>query len=390
MTGRYPMRCGLQWGVVKPYAQYGLPLAERTLPQALREAGYATAIVGKWHLGHHDRAFLPTARGFDHQYGHYNGAIDYYTHERDGGLDWHRDDHALREEGYSTQLIASEAVRLIRERDKAKPLFLYVPFNAVHAPLMAPEKYFAPYAALPEPRRTFAGMVAVMDECVGQIVAALDGEKMRADTLIIFSSDNGGNAPGKVSDNTPLRGGKHTLYEGGVRVPAFAVWPGKIKPSVVNAPLHMVDWFPTLLALAGASAGELDGADAWKTIAEGTPSPHEFILHNAAPKTGALRAGDWKFILNGHIPDSGGEDEDKPKKQKPDGPEQVELFNIADDPSETKNLAETNPEKLRELRARYDALAAQAVPVQQTAKPKDFVVPAVWGEVPAKDAKDTK
>ena len=176
-------------------------------------------------------------------------------------------------------------------------------------------------------------------------------------------------------------------FAGLAHVPAFAVGPGKIKPGVVNAPLHMVDWFPTLLTLAGAGAGNLDGVDAWRTIAEGAPSPHEFILHNAAPRTGAIRVGDWKFILNGHISDSGGDGEEKPKKAKDDGREQIELFNIADDPGETKNLADSQPEKLRELRARYDALAAQAVPVQQGAKAADFAVPAVWGEAPANNAK---
>jgi len=122
MTGRYPMRHGLQVGVVRPWARYGLPLEERTLPQALREAGYSTAIVGKWHLGHYEPAYLPTQRGFDRQYGHYNGAIDYFTHERDGGFDWHRDDRACHDDGYSTHLIAREAVRLIREQPRDKPL----------------------------------------------------------------------------------------------------------------------------------------------------------------------------------------------------------------------------------------------------------------------------
>src|SRR6266567_3746720 len=134
MTGRYPMRHGLQVGVVRPWAQYGLPLEERTLPQALQEAGYFTAICGKWHLGHFQRAYLPTNRGFSHQYGHYNGALDYFTHLRDGGFDWHRDDRACRDEGYSTHLLAREALRLVREHDGKKPLFLYVPFNAPHAP----------------------------------------------------------------------------------------------------------------------------------------------------------------------------------------------------------------------------------------------------------------
>src|SRR5205823_3781658 len=195
MTGRYPLRHGLQVGVVRPWAQYGLPLEERTLPEALRDAGYETAICGKWHLGHFRPEYLPTRRGFDHQYGHYNGALDYFTPVRDGGFDWHRDDTECRDEGYTTHLLAKEALRLIRGRDKAKPLFLYVPFNAVHAPHQVPESYKAPYASLPEPRRTYAGMVAAMDEAIGQIAAALDETGIRKDTLIVFASDNGGPAP---------------------------------------------------------------------------------------------------------------------------------------------------------------------------------------------------
>jgi arylsulfatase A-like enzyme len=179
MTGRYPMRYGLQTGVVRPWARYGLPLEERILPQALKEAGYTTALCGKWHLGHVQPAYLPTRRGFDHQYGHYNGALDYFTHIRDGGFDWHRDDQLCRDEGYSTFLVASQAVHLIRQQAKDKPLFLYVAFNAVHAPHQVPEKYKLPYAAFPEPRRTYAGMVAAMDEAVGQIIAAVDEKGLR-------------------------------------------------------------------------------------------------------------------------------------------------------------------------------------------------------------------
>src|SRR5215510_13069967 len=148
MTGRYPMRYGLQVGVVRPWAAYGLPLEERLLPEALREVGYTTAIVGKWHLGHFRPEYLPTRRGFGHQYGHYNGALDYFTHVRDGGFDWHRDDKVCRDEGYTTHLLAREAVRLIREHGGKKPLFLYVPFNAVHAPHQVPEGYKKPYAKL--------------------------------------------------------------------------------------------------------------------------------------------------------------------------------------------------------------------------------------------------
>jgi arylsulfatase A-like enzyme len=378
------MRHGLQVGVVRPWAQYGLPLEERTLPQALKEAGYETAICGKWHLGHFQPAYLPTRRGFDHQYGHYNGAIDYFTHIRDGGLDWHRDDHASHDEGYSTHLLAREAARLIGEHDPARPLFLYVPFNAVHAPLQVPESYKAPYSALKEPRRTYAGMVAAMDEAVGKIVAAIDHKGMRPNTLFMFSSDNGGPTPGRVTSNGPLRAQKATLYEGGVRVPAFAAWDGHIKPgTVVNAPLHMVDWYPTLLSLAGASLAQtapLDGRDAWPAITRGAPTPHDAILLNATPTSGAIRVGDWKLVLNGS--DQGGENEgDATPKKKARARNSVELFNIADDPYEKANLAGEHPDKVKDLRARYEAFAHQAVPPKAAPRSPGFQSPKVWGEV---------
>ena len=173
---------------------------------------------------------------------------------RDGGFDWHRDDQVCRDEGYSTHLIAREAVRLLREQPADKPFFLYVPFNAVHSPHQVPEKYCEPYASLPEPRRTYAGMLAAMDEAIGQILAALDARGLRTNTLIFFSSDNGGPNPGRVTSNGPLRAGKGTVYEGGTRVCACVAWPGHIKAgSAIAQPLHMVDWYPTLLKLAGAS-----------------------------------------------------------------------------------------------------------------------------------------
>jgi arylsulfatase A-like enzyme len=373
------MRYGLQVGVVRPWAQYGLPLEERTLAQALHEAGYETAICGKWHLGHVRRDYLPTKRGFDHQYGHYNGALDYFTHVRDGGFDWHRDDQVCRDEGYTTHLIAREAVRLIKGRDPKKPLFLYVPFNAVHAPHQVPAKYTAPYRSLPEPRRTYAGMLAALDEAAGQILAALDEAKMRQDTLIIFSSDNGGPQPGRVTDNGRLRAGKGTLYEGGVRVAACAAWDGRIKPgTVVEQPLHAVDWYPTLLKLAGAKAEQklpLDGLDAWPAVAQGKPSPHKDILLNAAPGGGALRAGDWKLVLNGRR----GADDGADTPNKP-GKDTVELFDLAKDVSEKDDLAAKYPDKVKELRGRYEALAKQAVKPKQAPKAADFKSPRVWGE----------
>ncbi|MDO8541445.1 MAG: arylsulfatase [Opitutaceae bacterium] len=398
MTGRYPIRHGLHIGVVRPYARYGLPLDERTLPQALKEAGYVTAITGKWHLGHFEPAYLPTRRGFDHQYGHYNGALDYFTHLRDGGFDWHRDDKVNRDEGYATHLLAREAARLIGEHDASKPLFLYVPFNAVHSPLQVPENYLAPYPNLKGNRRTYAGMLAAMDEGIGQIVAALEQKGLRKNTLIFFCSDNGGPAPGVVTSNGPLRAGKGTLYEGGVRVPAVAVWDGKIKPgSVVPAPLHMVDVYPTVLKLAGVSLAQkhpLDGRDAWPSITQGAPSPHDDILHNITATGGAIRVGDWKLVVNGQRTDendmaargaAAGEGGAKKKgakkadKKSPVG-ESIELFHISKDPYEKTNLASQQPDKVKQLRARLDAYAKAAVPSKAAAPAPGFKVPAVWGE----------
>src|ERR1051325_344054 len=153
MTGRYPMRHGLQVGVVRPWAQYGLPLEERTLAQALRQAGYFTALIGKWHLGHFQRDYLPTMRGFDHQYGHYNGALDYFTHMRDGGFDWHRNDKVCKDEGYTTTLLGDEAVRVIEKHDPKTPMFLYMPFNAPHSPLQALPEHLKHYAHVKDKTR---------------------------------------------------------------------------------------------------------------------------------------------------------------------------------------------------------------------------------------------
>jgi arylsulfatase A-like enzyme len=390
MTGRYPMRHGLQVGVVRPWAQYGLPLEERTLAQGLKGAGYETAICGKWHLGHFQRAYLPTQRGFDHQYGHYNGALDYFDHTRDGGFDWHRDDRECRDEGYTTVLLGDEAVRLIGQRDTGKPLFLYLPFNAPHTPLQALPEHLARYSQIEnKQRRTYAAMVHAVDEQIGRVVAAIEKQGMTQDTLFIFSSDNGGPTQGGAT-NGPLRARKGTLYEGGTRVAAFAKWDGQIKPgTVVTEPVHMVDWYPTLLKRAGASLEQalpLDGRDIWPTITQGAPSPHEAILINTTPRNGAIRAGHWKLVLNGHVADSdeggntpaAGKKAAKSATTPSDG---IELFQLVDDPNETTNLAAKYPDKVRELRARLDAFAQQAVAPKSAPKASSFQSPKIWGEM---------
>lgn len=358
MTGRYVTHTGV-YSVVKPGAEWGLPLEERTLPQALRESGYTTAITGKWHLGEFKADYQPTHRGFDHQYGHFFGALDYFKHIRDGKPDWYRDDKPLAEEGYATELIAKEACRLIREKPADKPLFLYVPFNGVHAPHQVPESYLAPYPDLTGVRRTMAGMVSAVDSAIGQIIAALEEKGLRGNTLILFSSDNGGPSPGKVTMNTPLRAGKGTIYEGGIRVCSFANWPGHIPVTTVKEPIHAVDWYPTLLKLAGASSEQKlkpDGLDIWPVLTNGAKSPHEAILlMGTVPGKAAVRMGDWKLLRNPSEVDA----EDTDDKSATAG---LELYNLAEDISESRNLAATNPEKLKELSARLDTLLKDAVP----------------------------
>ena len=168
LTGRYPMRYGLQTGVIEPGDAFGLDLSERTLAQALKDAGYTTAIAGKWHLGNFEPAYFPTRRGFDHQYGSHSGASDYFTHHRDGALDWFRDDQPLEEEGYATKLIADEAVRILGRTERERPLFLYVAFTAVHGPLHTVKEFAGQSPNVREYRRhQRASMVAALDDGVG-------------------------------------------------------------------------------------------------------------------------------------------------------------------------------------------------------------------------------
>jgi arylsulfatase A-like enzyme len=347
LSGRYPTRTGV-YNVVTPGAPWGLPLDERTLPQALVEAGYTTAITGKWHLGEFRPEYRPTARGFQHQYGHMMGNLDYNTHLRDGKLDWYRDDQPLKEEGYTTRLIAKEAVRLVRAHPADKPLFLYVPFNGIHSPYQVPEADAKPYAHLPKLRQTVAGMLAVVDEAVGQIAAAIEEKKMSDNTLIIFCSDNGGARVGTGTDNMPLRGGKGGIYEGGMRVAAFATWPGKIPAgTTIEEPIHVVDWYPTLLKLTGASTAQkhpVDGLDVWPVITKGAKSPHDAILlHGTNTNVRALRMGDWKLL--------------QPANGK------MELYNLAKDISEKNNLAAAEPDRVKAMRARLDAMVKDAKPL---------------------------
>jgi len=367
MTGRYPMRYGLQTLVIFPSHTYGLPTDERTLPQALKEAGYQTMMVGKWHLGHADKKFWPQNRGFDHFYGNLVGEVDYFTKMRGGVVDWQRNGTFFTEKGYYTKLIGDEAVRLIDKQDKNKPFFLYFASLAPHAPYQATKADQDRYAStIKDPtRRTYAAMITSLDDQVGRIVAALEKRGLREKTLIIFSSDNGGPrsavlasgahskeervAGGVKQESLPanngiLRGGKGSLYEGGVRTPTIFNWPAKLKPYVVNEPLHMVDIMPTALALAGAKASPdkpLDGKNIWATVAEGKPSPHDDILVNVEAFRGAIIKGKWKLVKIALLPGK------------------TELFDLSADAGEKNDVAEQNPEVVRDLESRLLAYAKE-------------------------------
>ena len=360
MTGRYPMRYGLQTAVIPQGHVYGLAIDEWLLPQALKAVGYETAIIGKWHLGHADQQFWPRQRGFDYQYGPLIGEIDYFSHKVDGKVDWFRNNQVVEENGYSTTLLGDDAVKLIEQHNPATPLFLYLAFNAVHTPYQAPQEYLDKYKNIEDPsRRAYSASATAMDDQIGRVMRALAEKKMLNNTLIVFQSDNGGTRnpmfAGAITDmtkvvlpadNGPYRDGKGTLYEGGTRVVAVASWPGHIKEgSVVNEMIHTVDLYPTLVKLAGGNLGKskpLDGLDVWGTISEGKPSPRTELVYNIEPFRAAIREGDWKLIWRTLLPQS------------------VELFNITKDPSETTNLAAQQPEKVAELQGRINKLAAEA------------------------------
>lgn len=359
LTGRYPLRYGLQTAVIPSVSAYGLDTEEWLLPQSLKDAGYRTAIIGKWHLGHADKKWWPKQRGFDYQYGAMIGELDYFTHDEHGVLDWFRDNEPVKEEGYTTTLLGMDAARLIERHDVSTPLYLYLTFNAPHTPYQAPEAYIERYSSIEDPtRRTYAAMVTSLDDEIGRVVGALDRKGMRGNTLILFHSDNGGTRNAMFAgvmadmskikipcDNGPYREGKGTLYEGATRVCALANWPGRIKPGTVDGLIHAVDIYPTLAGLAGASTAKcrpLDGVNVWATIAEGKASPRSEIVYNIEPFRGALREGDWKLVWRTLLPSS------------------VELFNLAQDPSETKNVAAQHPERVAAMQARIELLARES------------------------------
>jgi arylsulfatase A-like enzyme len=383
MTGRHPFRFGMSSNGIRIWDKVGLPIKEKTIAQILKKAGYYTAIIGKWHLGHYKESYLPTHRGFDFHYGHYAGHIDYFSHKVGKVcLDWHRNKTPVEESGYTTDLIGKEAVNLINKHsfDRA-PLFLYIAFNAPHAPLQAKEEDINNYLEIEdEGRRVFAAQVQSMDKAIGSIIRALKESQVYENTFLFFTSDNGGSTdrPWARGDNRPLRGQKGTLYEGGVRVPTLLTYPAKLKAGQENYQIFsIVDLLPTLSNLAGANLDiqniSLDGVDILQSLASGFTGRDILLIQYIVPSKSwinkipraAIIKGSYKLILNGQFSPYHGI---------------VELFNIKYDPLETHNLAHIESSKVREIQNVLFDYVGKVTPNILNSfnkKPKNFTYPKI-------------
>ncbi|XP_054610957.1 arylsulfatase I-like isoform X2 [Dunckerocampus dactyliophorus] len=293
LTGRYQIHTGLQHSIIRPSQPSCLPLHMDTLPERLRQAGYATHMVGKWHLGFYRKACLPTRKGFDTFFGSLTGSVDYYSYGScDGpglcGYDLHDNEGvAWGQEGkYSTTLFTQRARKILESHaPRERPLFLLLSLQAVHTPLQPPKSYIYPYRHMANvARRKFAAMVSTVDEAVRNVTYALRKYGFYRNSVIIYSTDNGAQ-PFTGGSNWPLRGRKGTYWEGGVRGVAFVHSPLlRRRRRVSKALLHITDWFPTLVGLAGGNVSQsLDGYDVWSAISEGKKSPRQEILYNIDP-----------------------------------------------------------------------------------------------------------
>jgi len=353
MTGRYQQRFGHEFNPgpeEQAQDQFGLPLTEITIANRLKSLGYATGMVGKWHLGYKPELH-PMKRGFGEFFGFLGGAHQYLETSARRTARIMRGTEIITEKEYLTDAFAREAVAFI-DRRKAAPFFLYLPFNAVHAPLEAIEKYLDRFASVADlRRRTFLAMQSAMDDAVGRVLSKLRQEKLEENTLIFFISDNGGPTLSTSSGNGPLRGYKGMVLEGGIRVPYMVQWKGRIPAGKISdQPVISLDIHPTAVAAAGGSipaSAKLDGVNLLPHLAgKAAGQPHEALYWRFGPQA-AIRKGTWKVdMLAGAAP---------------------QLFNLAEDIGEAKDLASAQPEKLRELKAAYDAWNSQlAEPKWQT------------------------
>lgn len=337
LTGRYQQRFGFEHNPGperQASPRFGLPENESTMAEVLSKNGYRTGMVGKWHLGYKEGR-LPSDRGFQSFYGFLSGANNYMPGPRFDNI--LRGTEPVKETEYLTDALARESVDFIKKDDK-RPFFLYLAFNAVHAPMEAPAKYTDPFKELTGTRKTFAGMQTAMDAAVGRVMGALKDKKLEERTVVFFLSDNGGPTQQTTSRNRPLRGVKGQVYEGGIRVPFLVQWKGEVKPgTVVQDPCFSLDIFPTILDIAGISKEQakegLEGRSLVPTLkGKFSQASPRAIFWRMGPQH-AVRYGDWKLVVRRGAP--------------------PELYNLRDDIAESKNLAEAKPDKLSELQQLY-------------------------------------
>lgn len=351
LTGRYWSR----FDITIPINTQALPHETVTLARALQEAGYATCLTGKWHLGSLPRQG-PNGFGFDHAYGSLAGGVSPWNHRYKQGPfseTWHRNGTLVEETGHVTDLLANEAIHWLRQRDSQQPFFLYVPFTAVHLPVKEPVEWVnrVPRNITGNVARHYAASIMHLDDSVGRILETLEQLGQRRNTLVVFTSDNGAssaenNDPKYPADkcpdgrltgsNRPFRGEKATLYEGGIRVPTLVSWPGQVKPGKVATPVQIADWMPTLCALADIQPSKdlkWDGIDLTPVLTQHAPLP-ERPLYAVAPKWRgrSVRLGNWKLIV-----------------QTQDQQQQIELFDMATDPGESRNQAQNQPERVKNM-----------------------------------------
>jgi len=345
LTGRYQQRFGFYRA---PDSRIGLPLSEITLADVLKENGYVTGVFGKWHLGLTEE-YHPNNRGFDEFYGFLgHGAHDYFDLSiKENASDYHqaiyRNLEKINDTGYLTDNLAREANFFIKNNaNKEKPFFLYLPFNAVHTPMQAPEEDIKKFNTGNPKRDILLAMLHRMDVAIGEVVKTLKEEGVYDNTLIFFLSDNGG-ARASVADNLPLNGSKHTVYEGGYRVPFIISWPDKLKHDISDEPIISIDIMPTICAVLDIELPKdviYDGRDILSTVLGKSKGPlHEQIFFDGNDGSWAIREGDWKLLYN--------------KKNS------LELYNLKDDYIEQNNLLAAHPDKVADLKAKYTAWRAE-------------------------------
>ncbi|KAK7099015.1 hypothetical protein V1264_003219 [Littorina saxatilis] len=391
MSGYFPFHTGLQHGVIMPEQKAYLPANLTTLPQSLKDLGYATHAVGKWHLGFCNWKYTPTFRGFDSFLGYYNAAEDYYTHMAGRGYDFRQDTAVDKDDAgkYSAYTFAERAQVLIGQHNTSQPLFLYLAFQSVHGPLEVPAVYENVFCGhiQNETRRTKCGMVAILDEAIANITGHLEDTGLIDNMLIVFTTDNGGPV-WDAGNNWPLRGAKATMWEGGTRGTAFVYSKNLFqnKGTVHKGMMHAVDWFPTMMTAAGGSPPPgIDGVSQWESLTTGSPSPRsEFVYNMDAIEDGqkpafhaAIRSGDWKLMqgpagmgpagipYNGWYPVPGvdGEQEEFDESAVEDpGPDDYQLFNIKEDPTEHHDVKDKYPDVLAKMKARLAEWRQTMVP----------------------------